>query len=639
MNRADFPGWVKIACAWCLPVLGIVWLISVPQRLGLQIVTQQVVAIALGLALAIVLLAFPYGKKASWWDLTLALLGAACWFWYAWNFNDWVLALANRTPDMWIPGAIGLVLLVEGVRKSVGLVIALLVWLVIAYGLFGDHLPGTLQAEVFPVDRLILYLYADSNGVPGTVLTVITTLVLPYVILGKMMEISGGMDFFKNLAFRLVGGRRGGPAQAAVVASGFFGTLSGSTVANIMSTGIVTIPIMRKSGFAPEQAAAVEAVASNGGQIMPPIMGATAFIIAEFLQIEYREVVFAALIPALAYYMALMLKIDALAVRRGIAGVALDDVPPLKTILLSGWNVMLPFAFLVYLLFWRGYNPGLAALLTTGVMLAGYVLETRMRPDLRRLLQALGECGGELGPLLLIGGAAGIFVGLMNSTGFAFQLSLMLTHVATEYGLLMLLVLAAVVSIVLGMGMPTAAVYIVLVTVVAPAIVDFGVDALGAHLFLFYFGLMSMLTPPIAIGSIVAARLANADMWKTGYYGMRLALSAYVLPFLWIYNPAVLTHGTPFEVFVVVSNIVVAAFLLRQSMLASPVVFLPGALFGTLATVAALAVGGATVWLGASSLWALACSALGLLFVLACRRLGPEPPQVGIAGAAKPRSA
>lgn len=639
MNRTDFLGLVKTVCAWCLPILGIVWLSSVPQMLGLKVVTQQVVAVALGLALAVVMLAFPYGKKATAGDLVLAVLGAACWFWYAWNFNEWVLALANRTPDMWIPGAIGLVLLVEGVRKSIGLVIALLVWLVIAYGLFGDHLPGTLQAEVFPVDRLILYLYADSNGVPGIVLTVITTLVLPYVILGKVMEISGGMDFFKNLAFRLVGGRRGGPAQAAAVASGFFGTLSGSTVANIMSTGIVTIPVMRKSGFAPEQAAAVEAVASNGGQIMPPIMGATAFIIAEFLQIEYREVVFAALIPALAYYLALMLKIDALAVRRGIAGVVLDDVPPLKSILISGWNVVMPFGFLVYLLFWRGYNPGLAALLTTGVMLAGHLLETRLRPDYRRLLRALGECGAELGPLLLIGGAAGIFVGLMNSTGFAFQLSLMLTHVATEYGLLMLLMLAAVVSIVLGMGMPTAAVYIVLVTVVAPAIVDFGVDPLGAHLFLFYFGLMSMLTPPIAIGSIVAARLANADMWKTGYYGMRMALTAYVLPFLWIYNPAVLTHGTPFEVFLVVTNIVVAALLLRQSMLESPVAFLPDAVFSALATIAALAIGGATVWFGANSFWALACSVLGALVVLAARLFGPDPTPGATVGSAKPRSA
>ncbi len=616
MNSPKYYQAIRDVCCFLLPVLGIGWLISVPQWFGLPIVTQQVVAVALGLAVTSVLLSFPYGTRFWNLNLALAVLGGISWFWYAWNFDTWAVTIANRTPEMWVPGLLGLLLLLEALRKSIGLVIALFVWLMVAYGLWGDMIPGALQAEVFSLTRLTLYLYADSNGVPGLVLTVIVTLVLPFVILGKMMELSGGMKFFSDLAFRLVGKRRGGPAQASVVASGFFGTLSGSTVANIMSTGIVTIPIMCKSGFKKEQAAAIEAVASNGGQIMPPIMGATAFIIAEFLQIPYGQVVAAATVPALTYYLALMLKIDAMAVRGKLPGLSLDDVPSMRAILMSGWNVVLPFMFLIYLLFWRGYNPGLAALLTTAVMFVGFVLESRFRLDFKRLGRAFREIGSELGPLLLIGGAAGAVIGLMNFTGFAFQLSLVLTHMAVEYGLFVMLLLAALVSIVLGMGMPTAAVYIILVTVVAPAVVDFGVDPLGAHLFLFYFGLMSMITPPIAIGSIVAARLAEADMWKTGFYGMRLAITAYVLPFLWIYNPAVLLHGSLFEIAIVISNIVVAAFLLRLSMLESPWSGVPNGLFALALTIFALAVGSSTVWLGVSNPAALIASVVGAGFLL-----------------------
>lgn len=604
-----------------VPILGILWILNVPQYFGLPWVTPQVVAALLGIATGAVLLTHPYPTKFRYFDTILAVAAVASWGWYAWNFEPWAVKIAFRTPDMWIPGIIGIVLLLEGLRKSVGLGIAVLIWAVIAYGFFGDVVPGSLQAQVMAPTRTVLYLYADSNGIPGLVLTVITTLVLPFVIFGKMMEISGGMKFFNDLAFGLMGHKRGGPAKVAVVASGFFGTLSGSTVANIMSTGIITIPLMVKSGFKRTYAAAIEAVASNGGQIMPPIMGATAFIMAEFLQLPYSEVVVSAAVPALIYYLVLLMKIDAISERDNITGIDKEDLPSVKSTLVDGWIVVIPLLYLFYLLFYKGYNPGISALMSSALMFGGYALKTRLKINFKEVYELALDAGREMSPLLLIGGAAGAVIGMLNSTGFAFQLSLMLTTMAQDYGLLVLLLLTAIISIILGMGMPTAAVYIILVTVVAPSVVDFGVEPLSAHLFLFYFGLMSMITPPIAIGSIVAARLADANMWKTGYNGMRFGLAAYLLPFLWIYNPALLLKGTVLEIVLVLITVVIAAYVLKQTVYTSPWKVVPTWLHRVAMYIAALFVGSSTVYLGNDQVVSLIPAAILLGYIVVTRKV------------------
>ncbi|WP_083194914.1 TRAP transporter fused permease subunit [Pararhodobacter sp. CCB-MM2] len=570
-----------------VPLLGILWALNVPQMLGVRLVTQQIVAVVLGLSTAAALLGYPYGKRAGALDYALALIAAGSWLWYAWNFETWMVSMAFRTPDMWIPGIFALVLLVEALRKTMGLVIAGLVWLVALYGFVGDWIPGILQAAVFAPTRTVLYLYADSNGVPGMVITVIVTLVLPFMVFGKVMEIVGGMAFFNNLALAMVGHRRGGPAKVSIVASGFFGMLSGSTVANIMSTGVFTIPLMVKSGMKRVQAAAIEAVASNGGQIAPPIMGTTAFIMAEFLQVPYTEIMVAASIPALFYFLILFLKVDAMAQRNKVRGLDRSEMPNLLDTLKGGWEMLISIGLLLYLLFSSGLQPGMCALIASALMLVIWVVKSRFRIDLAEFGRALLSLGREFVPLALIGGAAGVIIGLMNSTGFAFQLSLALTHLASAYGLFALLLLAALVAIVLGMGMPTAAVYIVLVTVVAPTVIDFGVTPISAHMFLLYFGLMSMVTPPIAIGSIVAARVAGANMWQTGFLSMRIGIAAYCLPFLWVYNPALLLKGTPLQIAIVVATVLSASFLLKQSMLESPLAGLPNRAFAVLMTAAA----------------------------------------------------
>ncbi|SEK09053.1 DctM-like transporters [Marinovum algicola] len=607
-----------------MPVLSVVWVLNLPQTFGMPIVTQQVVAVILGLSVAAGLLAHPYSPRHLWIDVILALAGAAAWFWYAYNFKPWMVTMAFRTPDIWGPGLIGLLLLAEALRKSMGLIIAALVWVITAYGFFGDAVPGMLQASVFAPTRTIIYLYADSNGVPGLVVTVIVTLVVPFMIFGKAMEIANGMTFFNNLALAAVGHRRGGPAKVSVVASGFFGMMSGSTVANIMSTGIFTIPMMVKTGMKRVQAAAIEATASNGGQVAPPIMGATAFIMAEVLQVPYSEIVIAASIPAFLYFLTLFFKVDAMAYKNNQKGLDRSEFPTIRETLRDGWEILISLGVLMYLLFMTNANPGHCALIASGVMIAVNAVKIRFRFDLNELWNALVNLGRELGPLMLIGGAAGVIIGLLNSTGFAFQLSLALTHIASAYGLMALLVLSALVAIVLGMGMPTAAVYIVLVTVVAPTMTKLGVEPIAAHMFLLYFGLMSMVTPPIAIGSIVAARLAQANMWTTGFLSMRLGIVAYILPFVWVYNPALLMQGTPMEIAVTLFNTVVASYLLKLSMLRSPYSGVPNWLYEAAMMVAGLAVMAATAVFGGMGIWTVIVTAGGLALaalILWCNHL------------------
>ncbi|MGB7298863.1 MAG: TRAP transporter fused permease subunit [Burkholderiaceae bacterium] len=614
------PGGLLSVLTVLICVFGIIWVLSLLDYANVGMVSQQAIVIMLGLACAAAFLRYPYGSQAGLFEVLLALLACACWWWMGWNFVDWQVRLADRTPDMWIPGAIAIILMLEGVRKALGSVIAILVWLVACYAFWGDWLPGDLRAEVYAPTKTILYLYADGNGIPGLVLRIVIELVLAFVVFGKLMQLAGGTQFLNDLAMSLVGHKQGGSAKVSIVASSLFGSMSGSTVGNIMSTGVVTIPMMKRAGFRSEVAAAVEAVASNGGQLMPPVMGTTAFIIAEFLAIPYTDVVLAALIPALLYYVTLFISVDSIARAAGIRGIPKDQLPSFIGTLARGWLFLLPLCVLLYLLFWASFNPGRAALYATGSLFVLFLIHRRGRVFPREVMNFFRESGFDLVPLLLIGGAAGLIIGVMNSTGFAFQLSLLLTAVAEGYGLFAMLVLTALLCIALGMGMPTAAVYVVVVTVIAPTLIDLGMVPLAAHMFLFYFGLMSMLTPPVAIGSMVAANVAKADMWKTGKLGVWMGMSAYLLPFLWAFNPAVLFQGSYQAVLLAALTGAAAAVLLGKSIAGadnSPI----GKTLRWLMFILALVVGSATVWIGPEN-W---LSLLPAVFALcALRWLVPE---------------
>ncbi len=603
-----------------VPIIGVMWVFSVPDRFGVTFTFQQVVGTMLGLCMAAAFIKHPYGQKAGILEIVLAAVSFLSWFWMAYNFEDWLMRAADRTPDMWVPGVFAILSMMEALRKACGGVITGLVWVILVYAYFGDYLPGALQAEVFPPTKTVLYLYGDNNGIPGLVLRVVAQIVLPFIILGKLMEVTGATVFFTDMAMGLMGHRRGGPAKVAVVASSAFGTISGSAVGNIMSTGIVTIPMMKRTGFSPHYAAGIEAVASNGGQIAPPVMGATAFIIAEFLELTYIEVVIAAAVPAALYYLVLFLQVDAIAVKFGLSGLPRDELPRLGKVLIENWFFIIPIVVLLYFLFWLGYNPGLSAMYSGTALLALFIIRKMRLPNRAEWANFIFGSGENLTPLILIAGAAGVVVGVLNSTGLAFQLSIILTDLGQAAGIFVMLLMTAFISIILGMGMPTAAVYIVLATVVAPALVDMGIPPLPAHLFLFYFGLLSLLTPPVAVASMVAAGLAGSDMWRTGIVGVQLAAAAYLLPFLWVFNPALILQGSIPATIYAVLTATCAAFLICESIMSWGRGGAAGRLLGLFYFAATIVVGSGTLWVGVESPLSLVVAAVGAGIVVLARR-------------------
>lgn len=555
--------WVILAL---IVLAGIGWIMDVPRRLGVALMQEHFLALIAGLTTAAGLMLHPLSPRLRWFDAMAGVAAIAAWLWMAWHFRDWMLDIANRGPERWLPGVIALVLMIEALRRNCGNAIAALIAVIAAYGFLGHLLPGQAEAAYTSPTRLVLYLYADANGVPGLVLNVAASVVLGFIVFGAALRAMGGAEVFTDSAMRLMGRYRGGPAKVAILSSGLFGTVSGSTVANVMSSGVVTIPLMTRAGFPRRYAAGIEAVASNGGQIAPPVMGATAFLIAEFLQVSYVEVVKAALVPAIIYYLVLFLQVDAYAQRHGLRGLRAEELPRLGPVLRRGWVFALPIALLVWLLFWQNWPPGRAALAAALACIPAGIYCTRRLPGLRFWLDAIADAGKTLVPILLISAAAGIVVGVVNITGVGFVLTMELGKIGALYGMLPLLLVSALAAIVLGMGMPTAAVYVVLSVLLAPALVRSGIEPMAAHLFILYFGLLSMITPPVAIATYAAASLAKADFWRAGATGMRLAIAAYLLPFAFCINPSLLLLGDLPGVIAAVLAALAAGYLLSLAL-------------------------------------------------------------------------
>src|SRR5690606_14503719 len=345
--------------------------------------------------------------------------------------------------------------------------------IMMVYALFGFLLPRPMQADDISPQLLVMYLYSDTSAIPGMVLSIIASVVLAFVVFGKLMEVSGATQFFTDTAMALMGKRRGGPAKIAVVASGMMGSVTGSPVSNIMSTGVVTIPMMKRMGFSAEQSAAVEATASTGGVLAPPVMGATAFLMAEFLNVDYGAVALAATLPAVFYFLCLYLQVDASAARLGLSGLPKASLPRLGTALRTGWIFVLPMMLLVYLLFFEGFGAQYSAMGASVVLLGLGLMRKRLRSRAEWSEFVFGS-GSILIPLILVAGAAGMVVGIMSLTGLGQSLSVILVQIGADWGLLAMLALTAVLCIVLGLGMPTTAIYVVLAAIVAPALVEMG---------------------------------------------------------------------------------------------------------------------------------------------------------------------
>lgn len=608
---------VEKSCLALVVAIGIAWIVDLPRFFGLSLTETEWIGPLLGVAVAAALLQHPYRAGDRRLDFVLALVALGCWVWMSINQSAWILDIEGLTAAKLVPGLLALVLLIEGMRKVAGLPITILVLVLVLYGLVGHLVPPPFRAAVQPPGDFVFYLYADGNAVPGRVLTIVATLVLAFIVLGRVMQASGAIRFLTDLAMSVMGSRRGGPAKVAVIASSVFGSINGTAVGNIMSTGIVTIPLMKRSGFKPQFAAAIEAVASNGGQFAPPVMGATAFLIADFLQVPYVDVVLAALVPALLYYVCLFLQVDAIAVRFGLHGLPRSELPKALPLLRTGWVFLMPLIVLVFLLFFLRFDPAWSALVAAGTLLVLALVRQRRLFRLDEWREMTLGAGESMLPLLMIAGGAGIVIGVMNNTGLGFSLSLVLTQIGSESGLLAMLLLTAAISIVLGMGMPTTAIYVVLYVVLVPALIDMGLSPMSAHLFVFYFGLLSFLTPPVAVASYVAAGLAGSGMWSTSWEGVKLAAMAYLLPLVWCYNPALLLEGTPAEIAYVIATTLVAASLMAfglQGRAGHPWLRSGLVLGGIVA-------GGSTIWFGTTSPANLAVIAAGVGLLVAFSRL------------------
>ncbi|MEO3999378.1 TRAP transporter fused permease subunit [Mesorhizobium sp. CAU 1732] len=613
-----------------LLVGGIIWAANFLPTFGVSLIEAEWLGPYLGVAVAAAFLVQPYGERPGVLEIGLGFISIACWVWLALNYQFWILDIAGYTPSKYIPAILAILIMMEAIRKICGLSITLLVWVLLAYGLFGFLLEPPLQADRVSPQALSFYLYSDTNAIPGLVLVIIASIVLAFIVLGKLMEVSGATQFFTDVAMALMGHRRGGPAKVAILASTMFGSISSSPVSNIMSTGIVTIPLMRRIGFRPHNAAAIEAVASTGGQITPPVMGATAFLIAEFLQVSYSEVVMAALLPAILYYLCLFVQVDAVSERDGLQGMKKSELPRVLPLLAKGWVFVLPLVVLIYLIFWANTTPGFAALVSAAILLVFALAIGRMRTleDWRRLIF---DGGAAVIPLVLIAGAAGVVVGVMNITGLGQSLSFVLARIGENWGLFGMLLITAVLSIILGMGMPSTAIYIILAAIIAPALVLMGVDTMGAHLFIFYFGILSFLTPPVAVSSFVAAGLAGADMWKTGWAGMRFSFVAYLVPFIWVYNPALLLNGTPGEIVIVILTTVGSIMLIARAM-AIPLTTPSACAWAALQWVAAGLVGISSIVLGSNSVIAGMLGVAALGWWTAATFFRDRPPQLAERG-------
>jgi TRAP transporter 4TM/12TM fusion protein len=582
----------------------VVWVIDLPRRVfGLAFYTEQLLAVCLGLSLALSFISgkvpqsspidlggaiasvymsafifFSYGTGSVQdllnipWPVLAGLVLVLVWtfiggrIWAA-PWINWIGAAASLGICLYITiryepltyelamlpmegivgSAILIVLVMEATRRTSGAVLVGIILILAAYVFVGPHMPADFATRTVSPQRLVVYLGLDTNSMIGPLLGVAVLIVVPFTLMGQVLSRTGGAEFFADLAMAAMGHFRGGAAKIAVVGSALFGMISGAAVSNVVAVGIVTIPLMVRSGFSPYRSAAIESVGSTGGQLMPPVMGAAAFIMAEFLQVSYGAVCIAALIPSLLYYAALFMHVDLEAARHKIGAAQVENAPTFGEVIKSGWHFVVPIAFLIATLIWpEKFQIPIerAAVYATGILIAlCFVFHYRgKKVTVAEMVRAILESGRASLDIVLIGAAAGLVVGILSISGISFGLTLQLIALSGD-SLLILLILTAIISIILGMGMPTVSVYVLTATLLAPSLVKLGVTPMAAHMYVMYFGMLSMITPPVAIAAYAAANIARVSGWKTGWVAVVVGWSTFFIPFLFVMEPALLMVG------------------------------------------------------------------------------------------------
>jgi len=525
----------------------VLWVLDAPRRLlGLALYTEQLLILCLGLSLALAFLAAG-ARPRRWHDWAGAALSLAICAYMAARYEALTAEIALLPLEGVLGSSLLIALVMEASRRVSGLGFIAVIVAMAAYIFVSPHFPGDFQTRPVSLTRLVVYLGLDVNGMIGSILQVAVLVVIPFTILGQVLARTGGADFFADLAMTAMGRFRGGAGKIAVVGSALFGMISGSAVSNVLAVGMVTIPTMIRSGFTPYRAAAIEAVGSTGGQLMPPVMGASAFLMAEFLQVSYGSVCIAAAIPALLYYACLFFHVDLEAARSGIGAARIEQAPSMAEVLRSGWHFLIPIAFLVGALLWPEVfrlTPEKVAIVATAILMVlalafGY---RGRRAGVGEVVEAVIDAGRVSLDIILIGAAAGLMVGILSISGLAFGMTMQLVALSGD-SVVALLALVAVLAFLLGIGLPTVSVYILTATLLAPALIKLGVTPMAAHMFVMYNGILSMITPPVAFAAYAAANIARTDGWTTGWIACLVGWSTFILPFLFVLTPSLLMDG------------------------------------------------------------------------------------------------
>lgn len=543
-------------------VAALAWSFDVAARLALPVYLEQFTGLMLGLALFMAFAGVAERSRAAW-AVVASAAGLVVGGWIALRYPALQADVIGNRTEAIVLACATLVLVVEACRRSAGWALAAVFGVFFVYALFGHLMPGILETKRVSLERLLPYLALDTSSLLGQVMAIACTTVIAFMFFGRLLQSCGGGEFFTDISTALFGRYRGGSGKVEVVASGLFGTISGSAVANVMSTGIITIPNMKKAGYRPETAGAVEAVSSTGGQIMPPVMGAAAFLMAENLQVRYAEVAIAAIVPALLFYISVFVQIDFEAARRRIGGLDPATLPRASGIFRAGWFFVIPFAVLFYLMFAHNMQAEEAVLYGAAAMVPFAVLKGYggRKLTFRGFLDALADTGRDAVEIVVICAIAGVVIGLLNITGLSMGLSLSLVKLG-EGSLPLLLVVVALICIVLGMGLPTTGVYLLVAILAAPPLVQLGVPPMAAHMFVFLFGCLSMITPPVAMAAYAAAHIAKADPIQVALTACRLGWPAFVVPFLFAYSPALLLIGSWPDIVIAVASAVAGTWLL-----------------------------------------------------------------------------
>ena len=463
-----------------------------------------------------------------------------------------------------IMGGIFIILLIEGTRRALGLAFPMIAVLVLVYARFGEIMPSLFAHKNYGVDRIISSMFITADGVFGMLAGISATFIFLFILFGAMLREAGGGEFFINFAYGICGRFRGGPAKIAVVASSMFGMLSGSGTANVAGTGQITIPLMKRTGYPPYFAGAVETVSSAGGLLMPPIMGSAVFIMMEIIGVNYLVIIKASIMMAILYYLGLFLMIDIEAQKIGLVGLKQEEIPPLKKTLKEGWHFFIPLLVLIYFLGIERSSVTRAALWANVSIPFVAMMRTKTRMSLSKILTGLEKGALTAAPVVAILSLGGIVVGMITLTGLGLMLSSILIELS-HGSLFLLLFMTMIASIILGMGVPPVAAYIILAILVVPALIRMGVYPLAAHLFVFYFGTIAGITPPMAPDAFVAAGIADSPMMKTALTACRLAIVIFILPYIFVYNNALLMIGNFWQIIWVALTALLGVFALAAA--------------------------------------------------------------------------